>query len=135
VAGVSYYIVQAGDAEPTQGFTGASDHSHRHIGLCVKSGLVVGSSTTTDQECAALGGIKAGGNAGWMSHAWVVPGCESPWGVFSGASPLLDSELPKHSGQNGGGCSASKGRQRYDLTPGQPVAPAAAGQTETAAAR
>ena len=34
-----------------------------------------------------MGGKKAEGGNGWMSHAWVVPGCESPWGVFSGATP------------------------------------------------
>jgi hypothetical protein len=24
-----------------------------------------------------------------MSHVWITPGCESNWGVFSGANPAL----------------------------------------------
>ena len=135
IVGLSYYIMQPGDAEPTQGFTGDNDHSHRHIGLCSKDGLVIGPSTMTEAECAAEGGRKGGGQAGWMSHAWVVPGCESPWGVFSGASPVLDGELSKQSGQNPGGCVASKARKRYDLAPGAPAPAPVAGQTESASGR
>ena len=36
VVGLSYYIRHAGDAEPTQGFTGDNDHFHRHVGLCIE---------------------------------------------------------------------------------------------------
>jgi hypothetical protein len=86
--------------------------------LCSKDGLVIGDSTTTEAECAAIGGKKNTGNAGWMSHAWVVPGCESPWGVFSGASPVLDWHLTESSGKGEGACAGSKARARYDLTPG-----------------
>jgi hypothetical protein len=70
-----------------------------------------------------------------MSHAWVVPGCESPWGVFSGATPLLDGQLGEQSGKNGGACAGSKARARYDLSPGTAPAPAPAEKTETAAGR
>jgi hypothetical protein len=70
---------------------------------------------------------------------WVVPGCESPWGLFSGANPLLDGTLGKVSGTDGGGCKGSGVRARYDLSPGQASAQAqtaAAGQNkETAAGR
>ena len=119
VVGLSYYVVQPGDAEPTQGFTGDNDHYHRHVGLCTAPDAgVIGDSSTTAEECAARGGVKANGSAGWMSHAWVVPGCESPWGVFSGATPILDRELGEASGRNDGGCSASSGRDRYDLSAG-----------------
>jgi hypothetical protein len=48
-----------------------------------------------------------------MSHAWVVPGCESPWGVFSAASPVLDDALGADNG--GPGCAASSVRDRYDM--------------------
>ncbi len=99
----------------TQGFTGANDHSHRHVGLCQGAGGVIGDSTLTAEECAARGGVKADGSKGWMSHAWVVPGCESPWGVFSAASPLLDGELSRHSGDDDGGCAGSAVRDRYGL--------------------
>jgi hypothetical protein len=118
VIGLSYYIRLDGTAQPTQGFTGDNDHYHRHLGLCIGRGGVIGDSTTTDEQCAEMGGAKAGGTDGWMSHAWVVPGCESPWGVFSAVNPLLDDELQEHTGENDGGCSAAGVRNRYDLSPG-----------------
>jgi hypothetical protein len=135
VVGLSYYIIQRGDNAPTQGFTGENDHSHRHIGLCSKGGVVIGPSTMSAEDCAAAGGAKGGGAAGWMSHAWVVPGCESPWGLFSGATPILDKQLGEQSGQNNGACAASKARARYDLQPGATPPPAATGPTENAAGR
>ena len=136
IVGLSYYVLLQGDAEPTQGFTGPNDHYHRHVGLCIRGGLVVGDTTTTAEECAERGGVKALGGSGWMSHAWVVPGCESPWGVFSGANPMLDGALGEASGTDGGGCAGSGVRQRYDLTPGRPGSiPAAGGAAEQAAGR
>ncbi len=129
VVGLSYYLIQPGEAEPTQGFTGDNDHYHRHVGLCTKlGGGVIGDSSTTEEECARRGGVKANGSEGWMSHAWVVPGCESPWGVFSGASPLLDDALAAASGQNEGACAASAGRARYDLSPGSRTAASSGGE-------
>jgi hypothetical protein len=118
VVGLSYYLRHESGAEPTQGFTGNNDHYHRHIGLCVNDTGVIGDSTTTEEECTARGGRKANGGSGWMSHAWVVPGCESPWGVFSGASPLLDPELFSSAGEKGAGCGGSGTRDRYNLEPG-----------------
>jgi hypothetical protein len=118
MVGLSYYIRLDGSAQPTQGFTSDNDHYHRHLGLCIGGGGVIGDSTTTEEECAALGGAKAGGTDGWMSHAWVVPGCESPWGVFSAVNPLLDGALGKASGESEG-CSGSSVRDRYDLRPGR----------------
>ncbi|MEZ5177497.1 MAG: hypothetical protein R2746_04225 [Acidimicrobiales bacterium] len=115
VVGLSYYLIQDGSAEPTQGFTGYNDHGHRHIGLCVGPGGVIGDSTLTEEECADRGGRKSGGSKAWMSHAWVVPGCESPWGVFSAASPILDKALGETSGDNDGGCVGSAVRDRYGL--------------------
>lgn len=133
VVGLSYYVVLEGEAEPTQGFTGNSDHFHRHVGLCVAGTLVVGDSTTTDEQCAALGGTKQGGSDGWMNHVWVVPGCESPWGVFSGANPILDARVGAESGAEGG-CAASGARDRYDLSPGKHVEVDATEGTEEAVA-
>lgn len=80
---------------------------------------MIGDSTSTAESCAAKGGRKANGQAGWMSHAWVVPGCESPWGVFSGASPLLEGALGRSSATDAGACAGSGVRGRYDLNPGQ----------------
>jgi hypothetical protein len=120
-------MIHEGDAEPSQGFTGANDHSHRHIGLCIGAGGVIGDSTTTEEECAAMGVRKQNSGNGWMSHAWVVPGCESPWGVFRGASPLLDGALDDESGENDGGCSASGVRDRYGMGTPAEAEPASTG--------
>jgi hypothetical protein len=119
VVGLSYYIVHNSESEPTDGFTGDSDHYHRHVGLCVRGTMVIGDSATTKEECEARGGVKQEGRGGWMSHAWVVPGCESPWGIFSAANPILDDSLPQHAAQ-GAPCSGSGVLDRYDLSPGPP---------------
>lgn len=129
VVGLSYYILHDGDTQPTVGFTGENDLYHRHIGLCIKDGLVIGDTSTTEEECEAMGGRKSGGGSGWMSHAWVVPGCESPWGVFSAANPVLDRTLIDNSGE-GTPCSGSEVQDRYDFTPGFPDD---AGEGESAA--
>jgi hypothetical protein len=117
VVGLSYYQWHAGDNKPTQGFTGDNDHAHRHIGLCSSkaTGQIIGDSTTTVEDCEARGGSKSDGSKGWMSHAWVVEGCESPWGVFSAASPVLDDQLGDSSGKDGGHCAGSGVRERYGM--------------------
>lgn len=117
VLGLSYYVQLAGDTEPPDGFTGDNDHYHRHIGLCVKGTMVIGDSTTSEADCAAMGGTKADGSDGWMNHVWSVPGCESPWGLFSGINPVLDTTLGANAGA-GAPCSTSGSRSRYDLRHG-----------------
>jgi hypothetical protein len=116
--GLSYYIVNLSETEPTQGFTGDNDHYHRHKGLCVRGTTVIGGSGTTEEECAARGGRKQNGSGGWMSHAWVVPGCESPWGVFSAENPKLD---PGVGAQTGQGTPCSGTTRAWDDTPGRPI--------------
>lgn len=115
IVGLSYYIIHEGDAEPSQGFTGPNDHFHRHIGLCMKGAMVIGDSSTTAEECAARGGTKSENGSGWMNHVWIVPGCESPWGMFSGATPVLDGTISETSGEDGGACAGSGVRERYGL--------------------
>lgn len=56
-----------------------------------------------------------------MNHVWIVPGCESPWGVFSAATPVLDGQLGGESASDGGGCAGSGVRDRYGLD--DPVSP------------
>ena len=131
IVGLSYYMLHDGTDEPTQGFTGPNDHFHRHVGLCTsnESGVVIGDSTTTVAECEARGGRKADGSSGWMAHAWVVPGCESPWGVFSGANPLLDSAVTESAPTNDGHCAGNRGGERYDLRPGERPAATSGGET------
>jgi hypothetical protein len=71
-----------------EGFAGPNDHWHRHSNVCVKfggEGIEVpfpADADVTEKQCS-----KAGANlmpiTGYMVHAWVVPGWESPQGVFS----------------------------------------------------
>lgn len=91
IVGLSYYVFS--DTEPSP-FVGQNDSWHQHIGLCIKDGVVVGGESTTVAECAARGGAKANVGNGWMVHAWVVPGWESPQGVFSPEHPGLTADLP-----------------------------------------
>jgi hypothetical protein len=86
IVGLSYFVASPNGAP--DGFAGPNDHWHQHIGLCIKNSVVVGGETTTPEECAKRGGTKVGLNNMWMVHAWVVPGWDSPQGVFS----------PEHSG-------------------------------------
>jgi hypothetical protein len=86
IVGVSYYVV--GGKEPA-GFAGPNDHWHQHIGLCLKGTLVVGGERVSEAECARRGGRKANNLDAWMVHAWVIPGWESPQGVFSPEHPGL----------------------------------------------
>ena len=88
IVGLSYYV--RSKTEPA-GFAGPNDHWHRHVGLCVSTTTfqVVGNEQTSAEECRRRGGVKADGTDGWMVHAWVVPGWESPIGVFSADHPGL----------------------------------------------
>lgn len=93
IVGLSYYMFS--DTEPTP-FVGPNDHWHQHIGLCIKDGVVVGGEQLSAEKCAARGGAKAGLNNGWMIHAWVVPGWDSPEGVFSPEHQGLVANLDPH---------------------------------------
>ncbi|MDD9370399.1 MAG: hypothetical protein PV358_09825 [Acidimicrobiales bacterium] len=106
IVGLSYYILKSGDDEPAEGFTGDNDHYHRHVGLCIRDGVVAAGSNTSDEECGALGGDKSDGTAGWMSHVWITPGCESDWGVFSGANPALTVRTPGDTAEVPTGCGS-----------------------------
>lgn len=91
IVGLSYYV--SGTTVAPEGFAGPNDPWHQHIGLCVKSGVVVGGTQLTPEECAARGGTKADGSTSWMVHAWVVPGWESAWGTFSAENPELGTSV------------------------------------------
>jgi hypothetical protein len=116
IVGLSYELYHEADTEPTVGFAGRNDRYHRHTTLCMKDGVTIGDSTMTKEQCEALGGEIFDGRYYWMSHAWVVPGCESPWGVFSQINPLLDMQLGNESGSSSG-CAASSVRHRFNLAP------------------
>jgi hypothetical protein len=85
MVGLMYYGM--GNKAP-EGFAGPNDHWHRHSGVCTGKGgdvLFPPDSSVTERQCAIAGGFYMA-VTGWMVHAWVVPGWESPEGVFSHAN-------------------------------------------------
>jgi len=91
VIGLMYNSLSAAAPE---GFAGPNDHWHRHSNVCIKygpSGIEVpfpADSDVTADQCSAKGGHLLSVTT-WMVHAWVVPGWESPKGVFSHEDPDL----------------------------------------------
>jgi hypothetical protein len=85
VVGVMYESLS--DKAPS-GFIGPNDHWHRHSNVCVQftNGKIgvpfAADQNVTPQECADVHGQFMKKTV-WMVHAWVVPGWESPQGVFS----------------------------------------------------
>jgi hypothetical protein len=85
VVGVMY---EAFGQSPPAGFIGPNDHWHRHSDVCVQYGVgkisvpFAADQDVTPQECADVHGQFMKKTI-WMVHAWVVPGWESPQGVFS----------------------------------------------------
>jgi hypothetical protein len=81
----SYSIV------PPEGFAGPNDHWHRHTNLCIvfgAGGIQVPfppDTNVTQQQCDTKHGMFMRRTL-WMVHAWVVPGWESPQGVFAHAN-------------------------------------------------
>jgi hypothetical protein len=72
------------------GFAGPNDHWHRHSGVCTKGADVIFpvDASVTEAQCTAAGGSHMKITT-WMVHAWVVPGWDSPSGVFSHENPNL----------------------------------------------
>ncbi len=89
VIGIMYL---SGSANAPGGFAGPNDHWHRHTNTCVifTGGKIVvpfaADSSVTQAQCAAVHGTFMPRTT-WMVHAWVVPGWESPLGVFSHNNP------------------------------------------------
>jgi len=76
---------------PPEGFAGPNDHWHRHTNTCVIFGAKItvpfpADSDVTKAMCDNVGGYFMRRTT-WMVHAWVVPGWESPLGVFSHNNP------------------------------------------------
>jgi hypothetical protein len=78
-------------AAAPEGFAGPNDHWHRHTNLCVtfdKGTIGIPfppDSNVKKSACDALHGQFMRETL-WMVHAWVVPGWDSPQGVFSHAN-------------------------------------------------
>jgi len=88
IIGLSYLALTDPETPP-EGFVGPNDPWHPHIGLCVAGTRVLAAVDTSEADCRARGGRKSALDNLWMSHAWVVPGWESPWGTFSAENPDL----------------------------------------------
>ncbi len=78
---------------PPEGFAGPNDHWHRHTNTCVIFGNPIripfpADSSVTASQCQKVHGSFMRETV-WMVHAWVVPGWESPLGVFSHNNPDL----------------------------------------------
>jgi hypothetical protein len=88
IVGLMYYSM----SDAPEGFAGPNDHWHRHSNVCVNfSGGKIevpfpADADVTAKECRAAGGSLMP-VTGYMVHAWVVPGWESPLGVFSHDNP------------------------------------------------
>ena len=96
IVGLSYLVYHHNGPPP--GFAGPNDRWHQHNangGLCMSStsGEVIAGEESTRAQCAAIGGHKTLLIDIWMMHAWVVPGFECSWGVFSGECPELGGRL------------------------------------------
>jgi hypothetical protein len=79
-----------GGSTAPEGFAGPNDHWHRHSNVCLRGtdSLFPADSDVTAEQCRAAGGNFMAITT-WMVHAWVVPGWESPQGVFSHENPDL----------------------------------------------
>ncbi len=93
IVGLMYLGSGAGAAP--EGFAGPNDHWHRHSNVCVKYGGPNGievpfpaDADVTLEQCREVGGSYMPITT-WMVHAWVVPGWESPLGVFSHDNPNI----------------------------------------------
>jgi hypothetical protein len=88
VVGLSYVVKS--ETVPV-GFAGPNDGWHAHSSFCISkdTGIVLGDERTSARRCAAAGGENVDLRHDWMMHAWVVPGWESAWGVFSAEHPDL----------------------------------------------
>jgi hypothetical protein len=88
VVGVMYVSMTI---NPPSGFAGPNDHWHQHSNVCVQytDGKITvpfaADSSVTPQECANVHGFFMKRTV-WMVHAWVIPGWQSPQGVFSHAN-------------------------------------------------
>jgi hypothetical protein len=91
IVGLMYESIVSSDTPPS-GFAGPNDHWHRHSNVCIQyqAGQIVvpfaPDSDVTQAQCQSVRGDFMPKTI-WMVHAWVVPGYESPKGVFSHDNP------------------------------------------------
>jgi hypothetical protein len=88
IVGLMYLGNGANSSAAPEGFAGPNDHWHRHSGVCLKGTEVIFpvDASVTEAQCSEAGGSFMAITT-WMVHAWVVPGWDSPSGVFSHENP------------------------------------------------
>lgn len=101
--GMSYFVNQEEGPADDEGFTGPNDRWHLHDTNCIDANGVTVAPTECDNN---RGTLQTNFNV-WMLHTWVVPGCESDWGVFSGTNPALPV-IPPGGGSPEAGCHTGK---------------------------
>jgi hypothetical protein len=91
IAGLFYMTA----AENAEGFAGPNDTWHVHHNVCIKpaaNGVIdspLGADRdVTPEQCAAVGGNLLQ-QTQYLLHVWVVPGYESPEGVFAHLSSAV----------------------------------------------
>jgi hypothetical protein len=94
VAGLFYMTGKAN----AQGFAGPNDTWHVHHDICIKTtaGGVIDAPLGADhdatrEQCDAVGGNLLR-QTGYLLHTWVVPGYESPEGVFTHLSSTMSCD-------------------------------------------
>jgi hypothetical protein len=90
IVGLSYFVMSPGNTPP-EGFAGKNDRWIRHTHWCLNSSsnVLIAADVLSQQECTAAGGKTVVNPGWWTLHVWLVPGCESDWGVFSVSNPRL----------------------------------------------
>ena len=109
IVGLMYYAMTP---QAPEGFAGPNDHWHRHNGVCVRytgNGIDVPLPADTDVTRAQCAGVNGSfmSVTGWMVHAWVVPGWESPQGVFSHSNPNVRCADGTYSTDKAGFCQGT----------------------------
>jgi hypothetical protein len=94
VAGLFYMT----PAENAEGFAGPNDTWHVHHDICIKTGAdgnidspLGADHEATKEQCDAVGGNLLQ-QTQYLLHVWVVPGFESPEGVFAHLSSAVTCE-------------------------------------------
>jgi hypothetical protein len=91
IAGLFYMTGMAN----AKGFAGPNDIWHVHHDVCIKTGAdgVIDAPLGADHDATQAQCDTVGGNlihqTGYLLHTWVVPGYESPEGVFSHLSSTI----------------------------------------------
>jgi hypothetical protein len=90
LAGMSWLTLSPNG--PPKGFPGDNDWWHTHTSLCYKAAGTVVANEVSDEECTKLGGSNRQLPGVWMTHAWIVPGYEDKYDVFSGAYMCVNGD-------------------------------------------